>query len=477
MSSPILLFIPELFFLMLSLVLFFASLTTNPNPRRIHVLVLVFSIVGIVLCALSLGREGFLFFDAYKVDLFSQIFKLFLAVAYFLVITVCSDLEGVRERYHPEFFMFLTTCTVGMMLMVSAVELMTIYISLELSSFSLYILVPMRRGENFDVEAGVKYLFIGMTASCVMLFGMSYVFGVLHTTYLHEMAGRLPLLIREPGAMIGLLLLLSGFLFKLASVPFHFWAPDVYQGAANRVTTYIATVSKIAAVALLIRLTSLVGVPSKYLMDALIVLAVVSMSLGNLVAIVQKDLKRMLAYSAIAHAGYIMVGIANMSEMGYSSAVFYIAAYALMNFAVFMVVVKLATDGQDLKIAELAGLSRRSPLLALTLMVGLFSLAGIPPTVGFIGKFLVFAAAVENGLLWLAVFGMVNATISLYYYLMVIKAAYIVEPEQEERSIEINVPTRLLNYALISAMIYLGVFPTQVLDIAHEAVRTLLTGR
>jgi NADH-quinone oxidoreductase subunit N len=148
-----------------------------------------------------------------------------------------------------------------------------------------------------------------------------------------------------------------------------------------------------------------------------------------------------------------------------------------MNFAVFMVVVKLATDGQDLKISELAGLSRRSPLLALTLMMALFSLAGIPPTVGFTGKFLVFAAAVKNGLLWLAIFGMVNATISLYYYLMVIKAAYIVEPEEEGPVIEINGSTRLLNYAVISAMIYLGVFPTQVYDIAQEAVRILLIGR
>ena len=193
MSSPILLFIPELFFLTLSLVLFFASLTENPNPRRIHAIVLVLSVVGIVLSALSLSRDGYLFYNAYRVDLFSQIFKLFLCVAYFLVITVCGELEGVRQRYHAEFFLFLTTCTVGMMLMVSAVELMTIYISLELSSFSLYILVPMRRGQKFDVEAGVKYLFIGMTASSVMLFGMSYVFGVVHATYLSEMAGKLPL--------------------------------------------------------------------------------------------------------------------------------------------------------------------------------------------------------------------------------------------------------------------------------------------
>ncbi len=476
MPSDLALFLPETSALLMALVLFFLSLARETHHRRTYIWALGLSLLGVVAALAGLGAQGSLFFGAYRVDLFSQVFKLILAVAVFLVVSICGELTGVEERYHPEFFLFLTTCTLGMMLMVSAMELMTLYFSLELSSFSLYLLVPLRSGVRIDVEAGVKYLFIGITASCIMLFGMSYVFGVAHSTSLDKIMDVLPLLIHQPAAAIGLLLLLSGFFFKLAVFPFHFWAPDVYQGAANQVTTYIATASKAAAVALLIRLTALTSGTSLYLMNVLIGLCVASMCLGNLVAIVQKDLKRMLAYSSVAHAGYVLMGILTMTELGYSSSIFYTVAYMVMNFAAFMVVVKVASRGQDLKIADLAGLHRRAPLLALTLMMALFSLAGIPPTVGFTGKFLVFAAAMQHGHFWLVLVGMINATVSLYYYLMVIKAAYLLEPGVQAPPIEVSVPTRLLNYALIAGLVYLGVFPQQLLGLADSAVRHILGG-
>ena len=473
MAAVLMLFLPETACLLMALALFGLSLPKSPDQRRAHAWAVALSLV-MVACALAgLFQEGMLFFDAYRVDLFSQFFKLLLAVALFLVLCICRQLTGVEERYQPEFFLFLTTCTLGMMLMVSAVEMMTLYVALELSSFSLYILVPLRRGDNIDVEAGVKYLFIGITASCVMLFGMSYIFGAVHSTYLNHIASQLPLWIHQPGAVVGLLLALSGFFFKLAVFPFHFWAPDVYQGAANQVTTYIATASKAAAVALLIRLTALSAGTSLYLLDVLMVLCVASMTLGNLAAIVQSDLKRMLAYSSVAHAGYVLMGVLTMTKMGYSSAMFYTLAYMVMNFAAFMVVVKVASRGQDLKISDLAGLHRRSPLLALTLMLALFSLAGIPPTVGFTGKFLVFAAAMRDGHFWLVLVGMINATVSLYYYLMVIKAAYLAEPATEQDEVPVSAPTRVLNYALIAAMVYLGLFPSQALDLAERAVRNI----
>jgi NADH-quinone oxidoreductase subunit N len=466
-------FLPEASYLLMALVLFSLSLSRREDSGRVFVWALGLSLLGVAAALAGLNQQGRIFFGAYRVDLFSQLFKLILSVAMALVVSICRRLDGVEPRYRPEFFLFLTTCTLGMMLMVSAVELMTLYLALELSSFSLYILVPLRTGDNIDIEAGIKYLFIGITASCVMLFGISYIYGVIHSTYLSDILAKLPLLIQHPAAAIGLILTLSGFFFKLAVFPFHFWAPDVYQGAANQVTAYIATVSKAAAVALLIRITSLTAGTSLYLIYVLMVFCVVSMCLGNLVAIVQKDLKRMLAYSSVAHAGYVLMGILTMTELGYSSAVFYTVAYMIMNFAAFMVVVTVASGGEDLKITDLAGLHRRSPLLALTLMMALFSLAGIPPTAGFTGKFLVFAGAMAEGYFWLVLVGMINATISLYYYLMVIKAAYLTEPESEPAPLQLSLPLRLLNYALIAALVYLGIYPTQVMSLADRAVSQL----
>jgi NADH-quinone oxidoreductase subunit N len=476
MLTKFALFMPETVYLAMCLVLFFVCLPRKPKQERAYAWALFFSFLGVVAALAGLQQGGVLFFWAYKVDLFSQIFKLILTVTVFLVVLICRELPDVEEHYRPEFFMFLATCTLGLMLMVSAVELMTLYLALELSSFSLYILIPLRSGDGIDVEAGVKYLFIGITASCVMLFGLSYIFGTVHTTYVSEILTKLPSLLHQPGAVIGLLLFLSGFFFKLAVFPFHFWAPDVYEGAANQVVTYIATASKAAAIALLIRMTSLTNGQSQYLFSVLIALCVASMFLGNLVAIVQKSLKRMLAYSAIAHAGYVMMGILTMSELGYSSAVFYTVAYMLMTFAAFMVLVKVASDGHNLQISELAGLHKRAPLLALTLMMALFSLAGIPPTVGFVGKFLVFAAAMKEGYFWLVLLGMINATISLYYYLMVIKAAYLLDPAAEQPAIRLTLPIRALNYALILGIVYLGIFPQHFLTLAETSVKTIFGG-
>jgi NADH-quinone oxidoreductase subunit N len=473
MADKLLLFLPEAYLLGMALVMFAFSLTSRPSPERARALTLTLAVGLVATSVYALGREGNLFFDAYRVDLFSQVFKVVLALSLFLVVMVCGELKSVDHRYHPEFYFFLCTCSLGMMMLVSGMELMTIYLSLELSSFSLYILVPLRKGSDLDVEAGIKYLFIGVTASCLMLFGISYLFGMAGTTYVPELMAKLPKLVAQPAVFVGVLLTLSGFFFKLAVFPFHFWAPDVYQGASNQVTTFIATASKVAAVALLIRITSLTQAGSDVLIQVLTALSIASMTLGNLVAIVQKDLKRMLAYSAISHAGYVLIGILSMSPAGYSGALFYTSAYVLMSFAVFMVVVKVASAGQDLRIADLAGLHHRAPLLALTMMMGLFSLAGIPPTAGFTGKFLVFAAAMERGDFWLVFIGMVNATVSLYYYLMVIKAAYLDEAPTELPAIALTVPDRMLSYAIIGGMVYLGLVPSQFLDLARAAVKSM----
>jgi NADH-quinone oxidoreductase subunit N len=468
------LFLPELSFVVMAAVFFGVSVQRKANPRSSYLLAVALSSAAVLIAVISARFEGTLFFDCYKVDLFSQVFKLLLALGTMLVIFVCSELKGIEESRHPEFYMLIAICTLGMMMLVSAVELLTIYIALELSSYSLYLLVPMRRGQDENVEAGIKYFMIGAVASAFMIFGVSYLFGVTHTTYVAQLVKVLPGVITQPAAIIGLILALAGFFFKQALFPFHIWAPDVYQGAANHVTTYIATASKMAAAALVIRFVGFSAGQSALFTQLLVVLAIVSMTFGNLVAIIQKDLKRVLAYSSISHAGYMLIGILSMTQRGYASAIYYALAYLVMNFACFMVILKIADDGHNLQIKELAGLHRRSPLLAMTLMLGLFGLAGIPPTLGFTGKFLVFAAAMEKGYFMLVVIGMINATISLYYYLVVIKAAYLLEPAEEPPAVRVDMWSRALSIVLVIAMVYIGMFPDKFIAIAEAAAQSLL---
>ena len=468
------LFTPELYLLFMIAVFFGLSMLVRPNPKRDYFIALVLVSIGVAVCVASVRLEGLLFYGVYRVDLFSQVFKVILAAGLFLVISICSELNGIEEQNHPEFYLLLTTCTLAMMLLVSSVELLTIYVALELSSYSLYILVPLRRGYGVHVESGIKYFLVGAFASAIMLFGIASLYGVVHTTYVAEIIKVLPGAVARPAAIIGLLLTLCGFFFKLAVFPFHIWAPDAYQGAANQVAAYIATASKVAAIAILIRMVALSTGSSSYLVHVLVILSIASMTLGNLVAIVQKDMKRLLAYSSISHAGYVLIGILSMNQSGYAGAIFYAVAYLVMQFTCFLVVVKVAYDGSDLKIVQLAGLHRRSPILAMALMLGVFSLAGIPPTIGFTGKFLVFVAAIKKGYIALVLIAMINVAISLYYYILVVRAAYLLEPDEPLPQLQLSFFTKMLTGTLVTVMVVLGVFPHHLLELARAAARALL---
>ena len=467
-----LLFGPELYYLGLAFVIFLLSLRRTPKVQQDYHLTLVLAGLGFLVAVMCLGQKGDLFFKAYRVDLFSQIFKAALALGLFLVLMISRHLASIEERFRAEFYLFLTTCTLGMMMLVSSVELLTIYVALELSSYSLYILVPLRKGDGIDVEAGIKYLFIGAVSSGFMLFGLSYLFGATHSTYLADIIHNMPQLLASPIGLMGLILAMAGFFFKLSVFPFHFWAPDVYQGGANQVVTFIATASKAVAVALLLRLAALGAGYGYSFTQVLMVLSIISMTLGNLVAIIQRDFKRMLAYSSIAHAGYVLMGVISMQEAGFTSAVYYALAYLIMNFTVFMVISEVATDGRDLKIAELAGLWRRSPLLSMSLILGIFALAGVPPSIGFTGKLLLFTSAMNSGFFWLVLIGAVNGTLSLYYYLKVVYAAYFVESDLPP--IELSWPTRILNYALCATILVFGVAPNSIIELARAAVKSVL---
>jgi NADH-quinone oxidoreductase subunit N len=462
---------PEIYFLAVAAVFLIFSMA-RPNGRRDFWAALLLAGLGVAVTLLAVRLEGPLFHGAYRVDLFSQFFKGLLSVGFFLVVCLCSNLKGIQETRQPEFYLLLATCTLGMMLLVSSLELLTLYVALELASYSLYALVPLRSGSGQQTEAGIKYFLTGIATSALMLFGLASLFAATQTTLISELILKLPPLLNTPMAFIGLLFTLCGFFFKLALFPFHVWAPSVYQGAANQVTAFLATATKVTAMAMLVRLVSMSD-GNTSLAHVLIALAIISMTYGNLVALVQKDFKRLLAYSAIAHAGYSLIGILSMNPTGYAAAIFYALAYLAMTFACFLVVVKVASDGRDVPIVQLAGLHRRSPLLAMVLLVGVFSLGGIPPTIGFTGKFLVFNAAMERGYFLLVLIAMINVVVSLYYYVQVVKAAFLLEPDEERPPIHLSAPATVLAGMMVVVIVLGGIWPGHLFELARAAVKAL----
>ncbi len=474
---------PEILYFAASLLFLLLSFAAPQNHvsdgghRREYLTAVFLACAGILVCLVSVRAEGWLFIRIYSVDLFSQVFKTLVSLGLFLIVCICGSISDIDERRHNEFYFLLFSCTLALMLLVSADHLLSIYLSLELSSYSLYVLVALRKRRAMGLEAGIKYFLIGSFASAVMIFGMALLYATCGTAYLQDMAKVLPGMIARPQVILGLLFTLGGFFFKLAVFPFHFWAPDTYQGASNQVAAYIATASKVAGIAIFLRVLASAGHGSVYLVRVLLILSVVSMTLGNLAAIAQKDLKRMLAFSTTAHSGYVLIAMLVLGPEGYSAAIFYALALLAMEFTAFMVVVELAPVGRNLRIAELAGLHRRSPIMALALMVALFSLAGIPPTIGFTGKFLIFAAAIKQGYVALVIIAMINVVISLYYYLLVIKAAYLLEPSEPLPPLAVSFPKKLLAAFSIGAIIIAGFFPYWLIQIAQAATQPLIKWR
>lgn len=468
------LFLPEIFLLITALVFFCQSLWKS-SARLNRGIALILSGIGAIISIYSINLTGELFYNAYRIDFFSQFFKCLISAGLFLIVILGQNLKSIEERFQPEFFMFLCICSLGLMLMVSSVELLTLFIAMELSSYSLYILIPVRKEINVGkMEAAIKYILFGAGSTGIMLFGMSYIFGITQSTYLSDIMKMMPELLNQPVAVIGLLFILCGFFFKLAVAPFHFWTPDVYEGAANITVSFIATMPKVAAVALLLRFVSLAGAGAADLIRVLVLLAAVSMTFGNLAALVQKDLKRLLAYSSIAHAGYVMLGALTMSTIGFAAAVYHISAYLLMNLACFLVLCSVSREGENVAVSDLSGLYRRSPLLAFTLAVGAFALAGIPPTAGFTGKFFLFTAALSKGHLALVIIAAVNTAVSIFYYLNIVRSAYGKDPDGLPE-VTLSFSNRLLNYGLIAAILVMGALPTMFIELAKTACEKIIS--
>ncbi len=366
------------------------------------------------------------------------------------------DVESLGKR--GEFYILMLVSTVGMCLMASSADLIMLFLAIETTSIPLYVLAGFFKQDDKSTESGFKYLLFGAMSSAFMLYGFSLLFGFSGTTNLQEFAGAVSSGSFPAVVIYGsLLLVFIGFSFKISAFPFHFWAPDVYEGAPTPVAGFLSTASKAAGFAVLMRVL-IIAFPELSENWGLItaILATASMTIGNFIAIAQKNIKRLLAYSSIAHAGYILIGVASRSEFGVSSVVFYLAVYLLTNLAAFGIVsVTSKTLGSD-EIADYAGLSRRSPGLALAMLVAFLSLAGMPPFGGFVAKILLFATAVQSGLVWLAFVGVINSIVGLYYYLTVLKVVYLYRSENDDVPVPTTRPTLIALGILSFGILLLG---------------------
>lgn len=472
-----LLFAPEIACLFMGLILFFCPVFKVAH-RTVYVLSIITGLIVVGASIFTLTLEGQPFFpNIYKVDFFSQLIKTALAIGFLAVVITTHNPLTVHTSAWGELPLFLLFSTLGMMLMVSATELLTLYVAMELAAYPIYIVVALHRNIETNGESATKYMVQGMAASAVSLYGMSFLFGSFGSTYYVDIATQFAQASTQPIFYLGLLLTLSGFFFKLGAFPFHFWAPDTYQTAPHSVITFIATVSKIGAIAILCRLLSLAG-PSaweaSHIQTVLMWFCVLAMTLGNLSALVQKDLKRLLGYSTVAHAGYVLIALQTFAETGLTAAIFYALGYFAMSFACFLVISEIGKTKDFITIESLSGLYKRAPLMAFTLLIGFFGLIGLPPTVGFVGKWFLFSAALERGQFLLILVAAINATIGLYYYLMVIRQVYWVEPTDQEtyRPAPLIAVTALATIILVVAM---GTFPGKFWALAARAASALMS--
>ncbi len=430
------------------------------------------------------GESQAMFNNMLAVDNFAIFFKLiFLAIAA-LVILASVDYVAKFARFQGEYYALVLLSALGMMLMAATAELISIYIALELASISLYVLVGFLKNPKSS-EASLKYLLLGAVASAVLLFGMALVFGFTGQTRLEEIAQAiqgmsLAGVLDSPGLILGMVLIIAGFGFKIAAIPFHMWVPDVYEGAPTPITAYLSVASKAAGFAVILRVFySALGLPSWLSFDwglVFAVLAAIGMTLGNVIALAQTNIKRMLGYSSIAQAGYLMVGLATVGLasasdiVGRSSLLFFLASYALTNLGAFIAIIAISNTLDSDLISDYSGMGKRAPLLALALTLCLVSLIGMPPAAGFMAKFYIFSGAVQHDLLWLVVIAVINSVISAYYYLRVVKVMWLGEPASEEKVPSSGALKVALSLSCLGVLL-LGIIPGYVMKLAEVAAQ------
>jgi len=429
------------------------------------------------------GKLGVDFSRMVYLDNFAFYFYLIIILGTALTILLSPNYLEEFGKNLGEYYALVLFAAVGMLLMAASAHFIMIFLGLEIMSISVYVLAGLFREDPRSNEAALKYLVLGAFASGFLLFGMAMLYGAAGgTLYLSELASKLSsyAALTKPLTLLGLALIIVGFGFKVASVPFHMWTPDVYEGAPTNVTAFMAVGVKAAAFAAFARVMFMVFPDFTVQWNMVLwVLAVATMTLGNVVAIAQTNIKRMLAYSSIAHAGYLMVALVAHNQLGAVSLLYYLLAYTIMNIGAFGVVILVGRKKDSyLNIYDYSGLGFQHPALAATMAIFMFALAGIPPTAGFVGKFYIFSAAVQAGYIWLAIIGVMNSLVSVYYYLRITVLMYMRPAEAELGPIPFTYGLTFAVVLTAVATLAIGIFPGFFYDMAVNSVKIFpgLTG-
>lgn len=466
---------PEIFLLLMVCVVMLADLFVGERNRYLAFYLSLLTLAGcaLVTCGIYSTEVRYTFTGMFVGDAMSDILKLLIYVTVAAVLIYSRSYISTRGLLKGEFFSLALFATLGMMVMVSANHLITLYLGLELLSLSLYAMVALQRESAIATEAAIKFFVLGALASGFLLYGMSMLYGATGTLHLPELAK----VIHSGQAdheifIIGLVFVVAGIGFKLSAVPFHMWAPDIYEGAPTAVTLFIGSAPKFAAFGFVMRL--LVGGLGDLVTDwqgMLVLLAVASMAVGNIVAIAQQNIKRMLAYSTISHMGFVLLGFIAAGENGYSSSMFYVIAYVLMTLGAFGIIMLVSREGFEAdKISDLKGLNQRNPWLAFMMLLVMFSMAGIPPMIGFYAKLSVLQAVLEAGYIWLVVVAVMLSLIGAFYYLRIIKFMYFDAPEQTQ-PIMFKPDVKVLVSMNGLAIILLGMFPQVLMGLSLSAIQ------
>jgi len=470
MSVDLSLLNPEIALAALALIVLILGLIVPKNMRHGLSWLTILGLLGVLGLTLSgWENQGTLYGGLFIIDQYAVFFKVTFLVAAFLVALGSQKyIDDIGDQ--SEYYSMLLFATLGMLVMASAGDFITLYLGLELMTMAFIVLVCFKRRNARSLEAGIKYILLAGMSSAVLLYGLSLVYGLTGSIMLIEV-GRLIAQNPSPALILGLVMLVAGLGFKISAVPFHMWAPDIYEGAPTPITAFLAAGSKAASFAILLRIfvTALPGVWA-YWTTLIAILAAVTIIVGNLVAIPQTNIKRLLAYSSIAQAGYILVGLVNAGEAGIKGVMFYAFLYVFATIGAFTVATYFYTVTGSEEIRDYAGLSQRSPLMAVVMLVCMLSMAGIPPLAGFVGKFYLFSTIVDNHL-WLVFIGLIMSMISVYYYLRVALVMFRDDPV-DETPIKLSSPVAVTLLLTMVATLVIGFYPGPLSEIINKAAHT-----